>query len=497
MMINSSLKQLGQQLASKQISSVELTQTYLQRVTQLNPTINAFITLDEEKTLAQAKAADARIAAGDFGPLTGIPLAQKDIFCAKGWRTTCSSKMLETFIAPYDAHVISQFDAAGAVNLGKTNMDEFAMGSSNETSYFGGVKNPWDFDRVPGGSSGGSAAAVAARLCAAATGTDTGGSIRQPASLCGFTGLKPTYGLVSRYGMIAFASSLDQAGPMAKSAEDCALMLNVMAGFDERDSTSVNREKEDYTRGLAHMQGEQPLKGLRIGLPKEYFAEGLSADVAKVIETAIAEYKKLGAEIVDISLPNNNLSIPVYYVLAPAEASSNLSRYDGVRYGHRAAEYNDLQEMYMKSRAEGFGAEVKRRILIGTYVLSAGYYDAYYLKAQQIRRLIAQDFVEAFKHCDVIMGPAAPSTAFKAGEKTSDPVTMYLEDLYTIAVNLAGLPGMSIPAGFAENSDGKPLPVGLQIIGNYFDEARMLDVGHAYQQVTDWHTQMPVALENI
>ncbi len=497
MMINSSLKQLGQQLASKQISSVELTQAYLQRVTQLNPTINAFITLDEEKTLAQAKAADARIAAGDFGPLTGIPLAQKDIFCAKGWRTTCSSKMLETFIAPYDAHVISQFDAAGAVNLGKTNMDEFAMGSSNETSYFGGVKNPWDFDRVPGGSSGGSAAAVAARLCAAATGTDTGGSIRQPASLCGFTGLKPTYGLVSRYGMIAFASSLDQAGPMAKSAEDCALMLNVMAGFDERDSTSVNREKEDYTRGLAHMQGEQPLKDLRIGLPKEYFAEGLSADVAKVIETAIAEYKKLGAEIVDISLPNNNLSIPVYYVLAPAEASSNLSRYDGVRYGHRAAEYNDLQEMYMKSRAEGFGAEVKRRILIGTYVLSAGYYDAYYLKAQQIRRLIAQDFVEAFKHCDVIMGPAAPSTAFKAGEKTSDPVAMYLEDLYTIAVNLAGLPGMSIPAGFAQNGNGKPLPVGLQIIGNYFDEARMLDVGHAYQQVTDWHTQMPVALENI
>ncbi|KQT41503.1 MULTISPECIES: Asp-tRNA(Asn)/Glu-tRNA(Gln) amidotransferase subunit GatA [unclassified Methylophilus] len=496
-MINSSLKQLGQQLASKQISSVELTQAYLQRVTQLNPTINAFITLDEEKTITQAKAADARIAAGDFGPLTGIPLAQKDIFCAKGWRTTCSSKMLETFIAPYDAHVISQFDAAGAVNLGKTNMDEFAMGSSNETSYFGGVKNPWDFDRVPGGSSGGSAAAVAARLCAAATGTDTGGSIRQPASLCGFTGLKPTYGLVSRYGMIAFASSLDQAGPMAKSAEDCALMLNVMAGFDERDSTSVNREKEDYTRGLAHMHGEQPLKGLRIGLPKEYFAEGLSADVAKVIETAIAEYKKLGAEIVDISLPNNNLSIPVYYVLAPAEASSNLSRYDGVRYGHRAAEYNDLQEMYMKSRAEGFGAEVKRRILIGTYVLSAGYYDAYYLKAQQIRRLIAQDFVEAFKHCDVIMGPAAPSTAFKAGEKTSDPVAMYLEDLYTIAVNLAGLPGMSIPAGFAQNGDGKPLPVGLQIIGNYFDEARMLDVGHAYQQVTDWHTQMPVALENI
>jgi aspartyl-tRNA(Asn)/glutamyl-tRNA(Gln) amidotransferase subunit A len=494
-MMNSSLKQLGQMLSSKQVSSVELTQTFLKRIAEHNPAINAYVTVDEEKSLAQAKAADAMIAAGQAQALTGIPIAQKDIFCAKGWRTTCGSKMLANFVAPYDAHVISQFDAVGAVNLGKTNMDEFAMGSSNETSYFGGVKNPWDFARVPGGSSGGSAAAVAARLWAAATGTDTGGSIRQPASLCGFTGLKPTYGLVSRYGMIAFASSLDQAGPMAKSAEDCALMMNVMAGFDERDSTSLNRPQEDYTRGLAAMQGNMPLKGLRIGLPKEYFAEGLNADVAKVIETAIAEYKKLGAEIVEVSLPNNNLSIPVYYVLAPAEASSNLSRYDGVRYGHRAAEYDDLLDMYMKSRAEGFGAEVKRRILIGTYVLSAGYYDAYYLKAQKIRRLIAQDFVEAFKHCDVIMGPAAPSTAFKVGEKTDDPVAMYLEDLYTIAVNLAGLPGMSIPAGFATGSDGKPLPVGLQIIGNYFDEARMLDIGHAYQQVTDWHQQMPAGLE--
>jgi aspartyl-tRNA(Asn)/glutamyl-tRNA(Gln) amidotransferase subunit A len=385
---------------------------------------------------------------------------------------------------------ISQFDAAGAVNLGKTNMDEFAMGSSNETSYFGGVKNPWDFDRVPGGSSGGSAAAVAARLCAAATGTDTGGSIRQPASLCGFTGLKPTYGLVSRYGMIAFASSLDQAGPMAKSAEDCAMMLNVMAGFDERDSTSLNRPKEDYTRGLASMSGVQPLKGLRIGLPKEYFAEGLEANVGAVVQAAINEYKKLGAEIIDISLPNSKLSIPVYYVLAPAEASSNLSRYDGVRYGHRAAEYDDLMDMYMKSRAEGFGAEVKRRILIGTYVLSAGYYDAYYLKAQQIRRLIADDFTQAFKKCDIIMGPTAPSTAFKAGEKADDPVAMYLQDVYTIATNLAGLPGMSIPAGFSNG-----LPVGLQLMGNYFDEARMLDVAHAYQQVTDWHVQMPESLK--
>ncbi|HQN64760.1 MAG TPA: Asp-tRNA(Asn)/Glu-tRNA(Gln) amidotransferase subunit GatA [Methylophilus sp.] len=479
--INSSLKELGQMLASKQISSVELTQEYLNRIDTLNPEINAYITLDIEKTLAQAKAADVRIAQGRAEALTGIPIAQKDIFCAQGWRTTCGSHMLENFIAPYDAYVIKQFDAAGAVNLGKTNMDEFAMGSSNETSYFGGVKNPWDRSRVPGGSSGGSAAAVAARLCAAATGTDTGGSIRQPASLCGFTGLKPTYGLVSRYGMIAFASSLDQAGPMAKSAEDCALLLNTMAGFDEKDSTSVNRPKEDYTRDL-----NKPLQGLKIGLPKEYFAEGLEANVGAVVQSAIEEYKKLGAEIVDISLPNTQLSIPVYYVIAPAEASSNLSRYDGVRYGHRAKEYTDLMDMYCKTRAEGFGAEVKRRILIGTYVLSAGYYDAYYLKAQQIRRLIAQDFTEAFKQCDVIMGPAAPSTAFKIGEKADDPVAMYLQDIYTIAVNLAGLPGMSIPAGF---SDG--LPVGLQIIGNYFDEARMLNVGHAYQQVTDWHKRMP------
>jgi aspartyl-tRNA(Asn)/glutamyl-tRNA(Gln) amidotransferase subunit A len=489
-MINNSLKSLSQLLAKKELSSVELTQLYLDRIHQYNPEINAYITLDEEKTLAQAKAADVRIAAGSATQLTGIPIAQKDIFCAKGWTTTCGSKMLENFTAPYDAHVVAQFDATGAVNLGKTNMDEFAMGSSNETSYFGGVKNPWDFERVPGGSSGGSAAAVAARLCAAATGTDTGGSIRQPASLCGFTGLKPTYGLVSRFGMIAFASSLDQAGPMAKSAEDCALMMNVMAGFDERDSTSLDRAKEDYTLKL-----NQPLAGLKVGLPKEYFAEGLDANVAIVIESAIAEYKKLGAEFVDISLPNASLSIPVYYVLAPAEASSNLSRYDGVRYGHRAAEYDDLMEMYMKSRAEGFGEEVKRRILIGTYVLSAGYYDAYYLKAQKIRHLIADDFKEAFKQCDIIMGPTVPSTAFKTGEKTDDPVAMYLQDIYTIATNLAGLPGMSIPAGFSASSDGKELPVGLQIIGNYFDEARMLNVGHAYQQVTDWHTKMPKGIE--
>jgi aspartyl-tRNA(Asn)/glutamyl-tRNA(Gln) amidotransferase subunit A len=480
-MINKSLKELATMLAGKKISSLELTREFLARIGRFNPEINAYITLDEERTLAQARAADERIAKGDAGPLAGIPIAQKDIFCAKGWTTTCGSKMLENFVAPYDAHIVEQFDRAGAVNLGKTNMDEFAMGSSNETSYFGKVLNPWDKQRVPGGSSGGSAAAVAARLCAAATGTDTGGSIRQPASLCGLSGLKPTYGVCSRYGMIAFASSLDQAGPMAKSAEDLALMMNVMAGYDERDSTSLQREKEDYARDLG-----KPLNGLRIGLPKEYFGEGLNAGVAKVVEDAIAEYRKLGAEIVEISLPNNKLSIPVYYVLAPAEASSNLARFDGVRYGYRAPEYSDLLDMYCKTRAQGFGAEVKRRIMIGTYVLSAGYYDAYYLKAQKIRRLIAQDFTEAFKHCDVIMGPAAPGTAFKFGEKTADPVQMYLEDLYTIAVNLAGLPGMSIPAGFADG-----LPVGLQIIGNYFDEARMLNVGHAYQQATDWHLRVP------
>ncbi len=480
-MINASLKELAAALASRKISSVELTQAFLDRIARHNPDINAYITVDAEKSLAQARAADERIARGEAGSLTGIPIAQKDIFCASGWRTTCGSKMLANFVAPYDAHVISQFDAAGAVNLGKTNMDEFAMGSSNETSYFGRVQNPWDRGRVPGGSSGGSAAAVAARLAPAATGTDTGGSIRQPASLCGLSGLKPTYGVCSRYGMIAFASSLDQAGPMAKSAEDLALMMNVMAGFDARDSTSLQRAREDYTRDLG-----KPLAGLRIGLPREYFADGLDAGVAVVVEEAIAQYRRLGAQTVAVSLPNNRLSIPVYYVLAPAEASSNLSRYDGVRYGHRAAAYTDLADMYCKSRAEGFGDEVKRRILIGTYVLSAGYYDAYYLQAQKIRRLIAQDFAEAFRHCDVILGPAAPGTAFKAGEKTDNPVAMYLEDLYTIAVNLAGLPGMSIPAGFANG-----LPVGLQIIGNYFDEARMLGIAHQYQQVTDWHTRMP------
>jgi aspartyl-tRNA(Asn)/glutamyl-tRNA(Gln) amidotransferase subunit A len=473
---------MGAALRAKKISSVELTQSYLDRIFRLNPSLNAFITLNPDTSLEQARKADVRLAAGKSDALTGIPVAQKDIFCAKGWRTTCGSKMLNNFVSPYDAHVISQFNNAGAINLGKTNMDEFAMGSSNETSYYGTVKNPWDTARVPGGSSGGTAAAVAARMCAAATGTDTGGSIRQPAALCGISGLKPTYGVVSRYGMIAFASSLDQAGPMARSAEDLAILLNTMAGFDERDSTSLQREKEDYARNL-----EFPLKGIRIGLPKEFFAEGLNSDVAQAVETAISEYTKLGATIVDISLPNTKLSIPVYYVLAPAEASSNLSRFDGVRYGYRAPDYTNLADMYEKSRAQGFGEEVKRRIMIGTYVLSHGYYDAYYLQAQKIRRLIAQDFVEAFKQCDVIIGPTSPSTAFKLGEKGDDPVQMYLSDIYTIAVNLAGLPGMSIPCGFGENN----MPVGLQIIGNYFDEARMLNIAHQFQQATDWHTRSP------
>jgi len=481
-MFNKSLRELGAALAARQISSVELTQLYLDRIAQLNPQLNAYITVNPEMSLAQAKAADARLAASQADALTGIPFAQKDIFCAKGWLTTCGSKMLSNFVSPYDAHVISRFNDAGAVNLGKTNMDEFAMGSSNETSYYGPVKNPWDTQRVPGGSSGGTAAAVAARLCAAATGTDTGGSIRQPAALCGISGLKPTYGVCSRYGMIAFASSLDQAGPMGRSAEDLALMMNVMAGYDERDSTSLQRDREDYARDL-----DKPLTGLRIGLPREFFAEGMGADVAKAVEAAIAEYKKLGATIVDISLPNSKLSVHAYYVLAPAEASSNLSRFDGVRYGYRAPEYGDLADMYEKSRAQGFGAEVKRRIMIGTYVLSHGYYDAYYIKAQKIRRLIAQDFVEAFKQCDVIMGPTSPSTAFKLGEKSGNPIEMYLSDIYTIAVNLAGLPGMSIPCGFGAND----MPVGLQLIGNYFDEARMLNVAHQFQQATDWHSRAP------
>ena len=484
-MINASLKQLSQALADKKISSVELTQLFLDRINRLNPTLNAFVTVDAEKSLNSARAADARIAAGTAGLLTGIPIAQKDIFCAEGWRTTCGSQMLANFVSPYDATVIRKMESeAGLVSLGKTNMDEFAMGSSNETSFFGSVRNPWDTERVPGGSSGGSAAAVAARLAPAATGTDTGGSIRQPAALCNLTGLKPTYGVVSRYGMIAFASSLDQGGPMAASAEDCALLLNTMAGFDERDSTSLDRPPEDFARDL-----EKPLNGLRIGLPKEFFGEGCDAAVMATVRAAIAEYERLGATTVEVSLPNSHLSVPAYYVIAPAEASSNLSRFDGVRYGYRAPDYGSLDDMYMKSRAQGFGAEVKRRIMIGAYVLSHGYYDAYYLQAQRIRRLIANDFVEAFKYCDVIMGPTSPSTAFKLGEKAADPVQMYLSDIYTIAVNLAGLPGMSVPCGFVGG-----LPVGLQLIGNYFAEAQLLNVAHRYQQATDWHQRRPAGL---
>jgi aspartyl-tRNA(Asn)/glutamyl-tRNA(Gln) amidotransferase subunit A len=481
-MLNASLKQLSAMLAARKISSVELTGEFLKRSRALNPEYNAFITLDEEASLAQAQAADTLIASGRGQSLTGIPIAQKDIFCTKGWLTTCGSKILSNFISPYDAHVIGRFHAAGAVNIGKTNMDEFAMGSSNETSFYGPVKNPWDTAAVPGGSSGGSACAVAARMAPAATGTDTGGSIRQPAALCGISGLKPTYGLVSRYGMIAFASSLDQGGPMAKSAEDLALMLNVMAGFDARDSTSLEREPEDYTRDL-----EKPLEGLRIGLPKEYFVKEIDEDVARAVEAAIGQYRKLGAKTVEVSLPNTKLSVPVYYVLAPAEASSNLSRFDGVRYGYRAPDYLDLNDMYRKTRAQGFGAEVKRRILIGTYVLSHGYYDAYYIQAQKLRRLMAQDFAEAFKQCDVIMGPTSPTVAFNLGERSSDPVQMYLSDAYTIAVNLAGLPAMSIPVGFGH----KNRPVGLHIIGNYFAEAQMLNMAHQYQLASDWHTRMP------
>ncbi len=481
-MIQAGLQEISAALAEKKISAVELATLFLDRIEQLNPSLNAFITTDREKTLAMARAADERRAKGETGPLLGVPLAHKDIFCTEGWLTTCGSKMLANFVSPYDAQVVSRLKDAGAVTLGKCNMDEFAMGSSNETSYFGPVKNPWDTGRVPGGSSGGSAAAVAARLAPVATGTDTGGSIRQPAALCGLTGLKPTYGVVSRYGMIAFASSLDQGGPMAKSAEDCALLLSGMAGFDERDSTSLQREAEDYSRDL-----DKPLAGLRIGLPREFFGAGMEEDVRAAVDTALDEYRKLGATTVEVGLPNSGLSVPAYYVIAPAEASSNLSRFDGVRYGHRAAEYGDLIDMYCKSRAEGFGEEVKRRILIGTYVLSHGYYDAYYLQAQKIRRLIATDFSEAFKACDIIVGPTSPSVAFAFGAKGADPVQMYLADIYTIAVNLAGLPGMSIPCGFGSAN----MPVGLQIIGPWFAEAKMLNVAHQYQQVTDWHRRRP------
>ena len=476
------LAELSRRLRAREISSVELTQSYLDRIAARDREINAFITVDPERSLAQARAADERIARGDVQPLTGIPVAHKDLFCADGWRTTCGSKMLANFIAPYDAHVIGRFNAAGAVILGKTNMDEFAMGSSNENSFFGPVRNPWDTKAVPGGSSGGSAAAVAARLAPAATGTDTGGSIRQPASFTGVSGIRPTYGRVSRYGMVAFASSLDQGGALAESAEDLALLLQVMADFDPRDSTCIDHPRDDYSEALPG-----GVTGLRIGVPREYFSRDLAADVAEPIEAAIEQFRKLGATTVEVTLPNQHLAVPVYYVIAPAEASSNLSRFDGVRYGHRASGYKDLNEMYAKTRGEGFGAEVKRRIMIGTYVLSHGYYDAYYLQAQRIRRLIARDFTEAFRSCDLIMGPAAPSVAFDLGARTQDPVQMYLDDLYTIPVNLAGLPGMSIPCG----TGAMGRPIGLQIVGNYWSEGRMLSAAHAYQQATDWHTRVP------
>ena len=478
-----SLSELSALIAAGDVTSEQLTQYFLARIDQYDSELNSFITVAHEQALEAAKQADQLIQQGKAGALTGIPIAHKDIFCTQSIKTSCGSKMLDNFISPYDATVVVKLKQAGTVLLGKTNMDEFAMGSSNETSYYGAVQNPWNLNTVPGGSSGGSAAAVAARLTPAATGTDTGGSIRQPAALCGLTGLKPTYGRISRYGMIAFASSLDQAGPMAQTAQDCALLLNAMAGFDEKDSTSLEKDVPDYTAEL-----EKSLKGLRIGLPKQYFNDGLETNVRKTIQAALDQYRDMGAELIEIDLPNSELSVPAYYVVAPAECSANLSRFDGVRYGYRCDEPKDLQDLYTRSRSEGFGAEVKRRIMIGTYALSAGYYDAYYLKAQQLRHLISDDFKKAFTQVDVIMGPTTPTTAFKHGEKANDPISMYLSDIYTIALNLAGLPGMSIPAGFVDG-----MPVGLQIMANYFDESRLLNVAHQYQQVTDWHRSVPQA----
>ena len=479
------IKEISTSLQRKEVSSQELATYFLQRIS-VAADLNAFVDLNEEQTMREAKLADEQLANGNKSLLMGIPVAHKDVFVTKHWKTTAGSKILTNYVSPFDAHVVAELSGAGMVCLGKVNMDEFAMGSTNESSYAGVAKNPWAIDRVPGGSSGGSAIAVAAGLSLAATGTDTGGSIRQPAALCGITGIKPTYGKVSRFGMIAYASSLDQAGPMAKTAEDCAIMLNVMAGYDAKDSTSLDKAKEDYTKNLGNTwTGEAglPLKGLRVGLPKEYFGDGLSSDVRQAVEAAIDQFKKMGAECVAVTLPKTELSIPVYYVIAPAEASSNLSRFDGVRYGHRADKYDDLIDMYKRSRSEGFGAEVKRRIMIGTYVLSHGYYDAYYLKAQRIRRIIAQDFQNAFESCDIIAGPVAPTVAGKIGEKVSDPTQMYLEDIYTLSPNLAGLPAMSMPCGFGNNQ----MPVGIQLIGNYFSEAQLLQVAHAYQLETDWH----------
>ncbi len=478
------LAQLSAMLQSKQVSATELAQHFLDRIAASD--LNAFLHVDTALTLEQAAAADARIAAGTATALTGIPIAHKDIFVTRNLRSTAGSHMLENYVSPFDATVVDKLAQAGMVTLGKLNCDEFAMGSSNENSYFGPVRNPWDKSAVPGGSSGGSAAAIAARLAPAVTGTDTGGSIRQPASFCGITGIKPTYGSVSRYGMIAFASSLDQGGPMAQTAEDCGLLLNAMVGFDDKDSTSLERQPEDFNRDL-----HQSLQGLRIGVPKEFFGAGLAPDVEQAVRAALDQYVKLGATLVDISLPKTELSIPVYYVIAPAEASSNLSRFDGVRYGHRAASYTDLDDMYRQSRTEGFGAEVKRRILVGAYVLSHGYYDAYYLQAQKIRRLIAQDFATAFEQCDVIMGPVAPTVAWDIGAQSDDPLANYLADIFTLSTSLAGLPGMSIPCGFGQGEKNARRPVGLQLIGNYFAEAKLLNIAHQYQQVTDWHQRSP------
>jgi aspartyl-tRNA(Asn)/glutamyl-tRNA(Gln) amidotransferase subunit A len=484
-LLNSTLAELSAALGARQLSSVDLTRACLERIGRLNGELNAFITVDERRALDDARRADERRGRGEASPLLGIPLAHKDIFCTRGMLTSCGSKMLANFVSPYDAHVVEQLDRAGAVLVGKCNMDEFAMGSSNESSHYGPAKNPWDRHLVPGGSSGGSAAAVAARMVPVATGTDTGGSIRQPASFTGVCGMKPTYGTVSRYGIVAFASSLDQAGPLAKSVEDLALMMNVMAGHDERDSTSLERPREDFSRHL-----HQPARGLRVGVPKEYFGEGLQPGVRKAVEEAIAWFLAQGAVRVDIELPSTALAVPVYYVIAPAEASSNLSRFDGVRYGHRAASYADLAEMYARTRAEGFGQEVKGRILVGTYVLSHGYYDAYYIQAQKVRRLIAQEFAAAFERCDLILGPTAPTTAYPIGEMSgahADPVQMYLGDIYTVPAPLAGLPALSIPCGFDESG----LPVGLQMMGNYFSEAKLLGAAHQYQLATDWHRRTP------
>ena len=482
MTATTTVARLAADLRAGKVSSVEVTTDLVDRIDAAQDRLNAFITIDRDGALAQAKAADALLARGDAPPLAGVPIAHKDVLMTAGLRTTCGSRMLENFTAPYDAHVVTGLRNAGTVLVGKTNMDEFAMGSSNENSYFGPVRNPWNVDCVPGGSSGGSAAAVAAGLVPAATGTDTGGSIRQPASFTGICGLKPTYGVCSRYGLVAFASSLDTPGAFARTAEDCALLLNAMAGHDPRDSTSLDRPREDYARDLA-----KPLSGLRIGMPDQYFGEGVDPDVSAAIEAALAQFRKLGARTVRVQLPNVKLSVPVYYVIAPAEASSNLSRFDGVRYGHRAKDYTDLLDMYCKTRAEGFGWEVKRRILVGTYVLSHGYYDAYYLKAQQVRRLIADDFARAYRECDVIMGPVAPTAAFRIGAKTDDPVQMYLNDIFTIAGNLTGAPGISIPCGF----DRRGLPIGVLIQAHAFAEAKLLNVAHQFQLATDFHTKAP------